>query len=250
MDLLKNFWIMSMAIIKIMFVIFKSLWYIWVPILLVYFLIILFEYLKYNKSNYKNESGNNFLKYYFNTGNYGEGLLFIELEKLGSYKKIMTNLYIPIDDRTTEIDVLMITKKGIYVFESKNYSGWIFGNENFKIWTQVIYQKRNKILNPIWQNKKHILALGGVLKEFDNIRFESYIVFSKRCTLKKITYDQRKYKVIKRNRVIDNVIESLELNDDILSEVQINEIYDYLNNYSHASEELKKEHIVNIKKNM
>lgn len=248
MNLLKNFWIISIGIIKIMFVLFKSLWYIWVPILLVYFLIILFEYLKYNKSNYKNESGNNFLKYYYNTGNYGEGLLFIELEKLECYKKIMTNLYIPIDCKTTEIDLLMITRKGIYVFESKNYSGWIFGNENYKTWTQIIYQKRNKFLNPIWQNKKHILALDGALKEFDNIRFESYIVFSKRCTLKKVIYDQRKYKVIKRNGVIDNIIESLESNDDILSEEQIKEIYNYLNKYSHASDNIKNEHIASIRK--
>ena len=33
------------------------------------------------------------------------------------------------DGETSEVDLIFITQKGIFVFESKNYSGWIFGDE-------------------------------------------------------------------------------------------------------------------------
>ena len=70
----------------------------------------------------------------------------------------ISNLYIKDEDnRTTEIDLIMINPKGIFVFESKNVSGYIYGNPEKKYWTQYI-GKNNKIelFNPIWQNKKHI----------------------------------------------------------------------------------------------
>ena len=36
--------------------------------------------------------------------------------------------------KKTEIDVLMIYKSGIYVFESKNYGGWIYGDQYEDTW--------------------------------------------------------------------------------------------------------------------
>lgn len=39
---------------------------------------------------------------------------------------------------TYEIDLIMISETGIYVFESKNYSGWIFGDEKQRYWTQIL----------------------------------------------------------------------------------------------------------------
>ncbi len=43
---------------------------------------------------------------------------------------------------TTEIDLLLIHPKGLFVFESKNYSGWIFGNEVYQNWTQTLPKGR------------------------------------------------------------------------------------------------------------
>lgn len=55
----------------------------------------------------------------------------------------MTNLYIPKRDGTiTEIDLIMLSQTGIYVFESKNYSGWIFGDEKSKKWMQTLKNKQ------------------------------------------------------------------------------------------------------------
>jgi hypothetical protein len=57
------------------------------------------------------------------------------------------------DGSTTEIDLIMIDETGIYVFESKNYSGWIFGDEKRKNWVQTLENRqKNYFYNPIWQN--------------------------------------------------------------------------------------------------
>lgn len=66
-------------------------------------------------------------------GSYGEKLTERELKLVklfGRKGKTLRNVYVPKDDgSTSEIDLLYITQKGIFVFESKNYSGWIFCDE-------------------------------------------------------------------------------------------------------------------------
>ena len=89
-------------------------------IFLLFFIMLFFKYLKFKDSSYKNASGNSFIKTIFNAGNNGEYLTFAKLEKLKGDNKIMTNLYIPKKDKsTTEVDLIMISQTGIYVFESK-----------------------------------------------------------------------------------------------------------------------------------
>ena len=67
-------------------------------------------------------------------GQRGEKLTARELNLVrlfGRNGKVLRNVYIPKEDgETTEIDLLFITAKGIFVLESKNYSGWIFGSES------------------------------------------------------------------------------------------------------------------------
>ena len=99
-------------------------------LLLIPAIVFLPKYIAYKRSDYRNASGNSFWAVVLNRGNYGEFLTFSYLEKLDGYHKLLTNLYIPKQDgSTTEIDLIMISETGIYVFESKNYSGWIFGDE-------------------------------------------------------------------------------------------------------------------------
>ena len=72
-------------------------------------------------------------------GKYGEKLTERKLKKInffGRKGKIFKNIYIPKDNNeTSEVDLVYITKKGIFVIESKNYSGWIFGDNYSLNWT-------------------------------------------------------------------------------------------------------------------
>lgn len=62
------------------------------------------------------------------------------ISKFTAENLCIANCYIPKTDGTTaEIDIIMVHPTGVYVFESKNYSGYIFGSLNQKMWTQTLH---------------------------------------------------------------------------------------------------------------
>ena len=69
------------------------------------------------------------LLHYENKGQFGEYATEFALtnDNIKGYSQTLHNVYLPNKGKTTELDILMVHEKGIYVFESKNYSGWIFG---------------------------------------------------------------------------------------------------------------------------
>lgn len=117
----------------------------------------------------------------------GEFFVNMQLKRLDKTEySIYKDLYIPREDGTTsQVDHVVVSKYGIFVVETKNYAGWIFGNETNPKWTQVIYKTKSKFLNPIIQNKGHIKALNSYLN-VDAKAYQSIIVFTLRSTLKKV----------------------------------------------------------------
>lgn len=209
-------------------------------------------YIKFERSDYKNQSGNSFLKTVLNKGNYGEFLTFSFLEKISGHKKLMTNLYLPKEDgSTTEIDLIMLFQTGIYVFESKNYSGWIFGDEKSKNWMQTLQNKqKNSFFNPIWQNKAHINTLKSVTGLDNDALYNSYIIFSERCTLKKISVTSPNVKVIKRNTLVRTIKKDIENSPKLMKVEEIDNLYSMLQKYTCVNEAVKKAHVDNIRMKM
>jgi len=64
---------------------------------------------------------------------------------------------------TTQIDHVFLSIYGIFVLETKNMSGWIFGSEKQAQWTQKLYKRTFKFQNPLRQNYKHLKALEAAL---------------------------------------------------------------------------------------
>jgi len=104
-----------------------------------------------------------------NSGLYGEYLTYKKLARLDGNKRFLFYCYIPKDDGTTlDVDVILMHPSGIYVFESKNYSGWIFGTETQKMWAQTFPNgRKEKFYNPIMQNSTHIKWLMSALPDID-----------------------------------------------------------------------------------
>jgi len=184
-------------------------------------------------------------------GRYGEKLTARELKKvslLGRKGKILRNIYLPKDNgETSEIDVIYICQKGIFIFESKNYSGWIFGDEKSPYWTASLPNgKKNKFYNPIMQNKTHLkwmsFCIGAEVPLF------SIIVFSERCELKKIEITSTEIKVIKRDRTYATVRDIWDIAPDKLSDEQIDHIYKELKKYTNVDSSVKTRHIEDIEK--
>ena len=124
---------------------------------------------QYKKTDYYQQTHLPYMNVRFDAGRFGEYLTYKYLQSLTGYKRFLFNLYIPKGKgETTEIDVLLLHESGIYVFESKNYSGWIFGTETQPYWTQTLPGKRknvhkNHFYNPILQNKAHLKSFSATV---------------------------------------------------------------------------------------
>ena len=89
------------------------------------------------------------------------------------------------NDGTTQIDHILISPYGVFIVETKNYTGWIFGNARQKQWTQKIYKKSYKFQNPLHQNYKHIKVLEMVLSDVVDPQYlHSIVVFTARSEFK------------------------------------------------------------------
>lgn len=179
-------------------------------------------------------------------GSAGEFKVNTRLKFLGNEYFVLSDILIKSSNGyTSQIDELVLSEYGIFVIETKNYKGWIFGNEKSENWTQVIYKKKNSFRNPVKQNWSHIYALKNVLSEFPNINYYPIVVFSGDAKLKNVEssvpviYDSELNSTI-RNNSSTKCINSDEL-EKIKSILESSEI---------TERSARREHIQNIKQNI
>lgn len=225
------------------------------------FLLILFlpfvAYLRdvklYKQTSYYRITKNSYHHIRYNKGASGEYKIFAVLQ---SYEqnggKFLFNLYLPRgNSQTTEIDLILITNKGLFVFESKNFDGWIFGNEAHKNWTQSLPRRsggsyKSSFYNPIKQNAAHIRHLRQITGY--DIPVHSVVVFSDACTLKSVTVNSDDVRVIKMQNLLYAVAKIMEGGDNRLTDGDIMEIYDKLLPYTLVKEAQRVSHMNAIRK--
>ncbi|MCM3745130.1 NERD domain-containing protein [Sporosarcina luteola] len=118
-------------------------------------------------------------------GKYGEWVVKSKLQKLGDAYTVYHDVYIPNGERgLTQVDHIVTSVHGVFVIETKHYSGWIFGDEYKPYWTQVIYKKKTKMHNPIRQNYGHVQALLTYIGQEEMKDVHSIIAFSPNSTFK------------------------------------------------------------------
>ena len=85
---------------------------------------------------------------------------------------------------STQIDHVIVSVYGIFVIETKNYKGWIYGSEKQRQWTQAFPNgSKYKFQNPLRQNYLHIKTLADLL-DLELSYFHSMIAFIGECELK------------------------------------------------------------------
>ncbi len=207
----------------------------------------------YKETAYYHVTRNEYSTITQDKGKHGEYLIYKNLQPLEeSGGKFLFNLYIPkFGDKTTEIDILLICSKGIFVFESKNYSGWIFGNEANKNWTQTLPSgwrgdcHKERFYNPIMQNATHIKYLRYLVG--GNIPIKSVIVFSDLSTLKDITIKNSNVNVINCENVLPIVNQICnQIQNDILTQFEIYNIYNKLYPYTQVTSQIILAHQNNL----
>jgi restriction system protein len=76
---------------------------------------------------------------------------------------LIKNVTLPSGDGTTQIDHVIVSAYGVFVVETKNMNGGIYGSEHDKLWTQALGGKKFRFQNPLRQNYKHTQVLAEVL---------------------------------------------------------------------------------------
>ena len=174
-------------------------------------------------------------------GNRGEFLVSKILkdivEKYGG--KIINDVIIVDENQSSQIDHILFHTSGIYVVETKNYSGRIYGKYDQREWTQVLADGRvkNKLYSPIYQNNVHIKRLEHILKINNMI---SCIVLIK-GNIKDIEANNVYSPKTLKSFIIDNI------NNNKYSTIEIEKFYNEINEYKINPVKTPKEHLKDIK---
>ena len=76
--------------------------------------------------------------------------------------------------------------------------------------------------------------------------YKSYIIFSERCTLRRINIVSSNIKVIKRNQLNNAIRTDIRNLPKLLTTEGIDQLYPNLQKYAHAGAQIKETHIDNI----
>lgn len=176
-------------------------------------------------------------------GKMGERTVSRKLNRLPHDRyKVINNLLINSCGYSTQIDHVVVSQYGVFVIETKNYQGLIYGGYNTDYWTQNIYGNKYELYNPIIQNNGHIKALKRLLKDYNSDVFVSIVAFSKRARLR-VDYDE----VVYWNK-INRLIKSY--NQECLSREDMYNIYSILLSENKTSRKNIKEHVRATRKNI
>ena len=202
----------------------------------------------YYNSSYFVFTRNEINKVSNNAGMLGEYRTFNTLrayEEVGG--KFLFNVYLPREDgTTTEIDMLFLTPKAIFVIESKNYSGYITGGANDLEWKESFGNRINiPFYNPIKQNETHIKYLKNYVGEL--LPIYSIVVFSDECRLGYVPNNVKNTFVVNRSALPHLIKTLLNNNEQLITYKEVDEIQKGLFPYSQKTEEEKMEHVKNVR---
>lgn len=162
------------------------------------------------------------------------------LEKITGYR-LLSNVMIKRENGTSQIDHILIGRKGVFVIETKDYSGKIYGEQYSKYWTQKLNGRKNTFYNPIRQNYGHVKALEEILNRRDI--FISLIVFTNKSKIKKVKSEIPVIQVKMLKKFIRKYKTDIGLSKD-----EISEIYDAINRKNIISNRAIRKHVKRLRK--
>jgi len=155
----------------------------------------------------------------------------------GAYQRFH-DVIIPSSNGTSQLDHILVSQYGIFIVETKNLKGWIFGSENNQKWTQSLYGKKYPFQNPLrqaYRQKKVLAEFLGVDESIINI----VVLFVGDC----------KFKTKMPPNVIRSGIGSYikKFKATALSPEQVNEVAGTLKKHVLESGLTKKDHLKSLR---
>ncbi len=149
-------------------------------------------------------------------------------------------MIVPNQQGTSQIDHVVVSPFGIFVIETKNYTGFVSGAENGENWKEAFRTTGgNTFRNPIKQNWGHIYALSEYLN-YDKRVFRPIIVFSDEATLRVETSTP----VIYMSQLKDRM---LSYNQEIIPLEQIEPIYNRISKANLVGTEIGDKHTESVR---
>ncbi|WP_326513700.1 NERD domain-containing protein [Clostridium intestinale] len=174
----------------------------------------------------------------------GEAAVSSRLSKLNSDNyKVINNLMLRVGNKTTHIDHVVVSDYGVFVIETKNYKGWILGNEHDDYWRQQIYKRKEKLYNPIKQHYGHVMALKEILSTYEDIKYIPIVTFTAEADLKINT----KSEVIYTTKLLKAIEKYSDTN---ISHKDKEDIYNNLLSLNVDSKDNRKTHVQAINNNV
>lgn len=114
------------------------------------------------------------------SGKRGEKIVAKELARLKKRDYIVLNdLLLPTaNGKTSQIDHVVVSTRGVFVIETKNHAGRISGSEQAQYWQQHLQSQSRGFYNPILQNRSHLRAVRRHLPKLDAELFSTIVVFT------------------------------------------------------------------------
>ena len=184
-------------------------------------------------------------------GELGEHKINIQLDQLPKGCKYVSDIMVENSKSRTgfsQIDHVVITPQGLFVIETKNYTGEIKGTRENKSWT---VSNRFKMYNPFLQNYGHIQSIKSLLPDYQKTRYISLVSFTMRCRfsvdpeLRKIQSDELIVYDVELSEYIQRKMNRIqaEKKDSVLAESDIQRIYQLLIEANITDPKIRAEHV-------
>jgi len=148
------------------------------------------------------------------------------------------NIIIPGPNGTTQIDHLVVSPFGVFIIETKNKKGWIFGSEHRAKWTQSLYGNNYSFQNPLRQTYRQKKILAGFLDIKESV-IHPVIYFAGDCRFK--------------TEVPNNVIRSRlsryikQFKEQALTPEEVDKIVRKLEHHESESDLTKRDHVRSLR---
>ena len=148
------------------------------------------------------------------------------------------DVIIPAKNGTTQIDHILVSPYGLFIVETKNKNGWIFGSGDQPKWTQSIYGKKYSFQNPLRQTFRQKKVLSKYL-ELNESTIHTIVFFVGDCRFK--------------THLPDNVINSRlgkyikQFQDRILAPQEIDRIVGKLERHVSESSLTNRDHVRSLR---
>jgi hypothetical protein len=179
-------------------------------------------------------------------GVFGEFKVKLRLKWLNSKKyKVLNNILIQKGNCSSQIDHVVVSNYGIFVIETKNFKGWIFGHEKSEKWTHTLFKNKYQFRNPVKQVWGHVNSLKRILNNYSNASYYPIVVFAGSGKLKKITSSTPVFRI---NRLLRYIRRKSK--EEILLDYEVIEIVNIITSLNVVKNRpSKKKHIAKAKVN-